>query len=1016
MSRPVDLFAGPAPRLYAIAPHERFLDVIARGMAAHSSATGIAVSDMTVLAPTRRAVRALGQAFLRAADSGRGVTYLPAIRAIGDIEADEPPFEPGEIALDLPPAISRSQRRFELAALVHAKAVARGDDPSPAAALPLADALGLLLDECASEGGADMAAVEALYERLPAHLQEVSTFLDIVQQAWPQRLAELGRIDEAARRDALLRMLAARWREHPPAGPVIAAGSTGTHPATAELLAAVAGLPQGCVVLPGLDQDIDAAAWEQVDVQHPQYGLKRLLELIGVERDAPQPWPGAADAKPARARRRLINEALRPADATADWPGRIEELKREAGPKAIEKGLEGLSIIEAADEDEEARAIALAIRETLETPGSTAMLVTPDSGLARRVSVALRRWSVEAESSAGAPLVQTRIGAYLAHLLELAQDPGDPVALAALLKHPLTSLGGDAEENAAAVAVLERTTLRGVRAGRALSDLRAKIARNRTWIETREAVSPDALTELVVRIENALEPLSAMGAAFANTADFAYAHARVAEAFVATKDEPGARFLWAGEDGEAAAQLMRELLSESARMPQLGLDDYARVFAELSQMRAVRPPATPAARVRILGPLEARLQSADLVVMGGLNEGAWPAPPPHDPFLSADMRKAAGLTPAERRYGLAAHDFAQLACAPRVVLTRAGRVEGAPAVASRWLWRLQTLCRGADAVPPTHHKGEADVAALAALMDRVAARDARPTAPPRPTPPVSARPRRLSVTRIRDWIRDPYALYAREILKLDHLQPLDRPPDARERGTALHDALFEMLNDAPAALGDDFAERLAALSLEKLRALGLDDGALAREAPRMTRAAEWFAEWEAQRRAGGWTPVILEKKGAFTFDAPGGEFTLFAKADRIDQGPTGWAVLDYKTGTPPTVRQAREFDPQLFLEGAILAAGGYDGAEAATPVVYGYVKFAGGRTLGDFFELSGKGLEPGFLTSEARGRLVKRVKRFDARETPYPSHPYPKFVKDEGDYDRLARRKEWSGPYAGEEA
>ncbi len=294
-SAATDLFASAGPHVFTAPASSPFLPAVARGVLALTEGAPGALADAVVLLPTRRAVRAMSGAFM--AETGAGAAVLPQIRALGDVEADEPPFAYGALGLDAPPAISPQQRRFELAALLHAKAARRDPGADPAASLPLADALARVLDD-AAEMGAQLSAVSQLYEALPAHLQDAALFLDIVAQAWPARLAELGRIDPGARRAHMLHAAAEHWREHPPEGLVIAAGSTGSLPATAAVLSAVASAPRGCVLLPGLDVEADADGWDKVDEQHPQAGMKRLLASMGVARDL-----GRARRRPRRRRR-----------------------------------------------------------------------------------------------------------------------------------------------------------------------------------------------------------------------------------------------------------------------------------------------------------------------------------------------------------------------------------------------------------------------------------------------------------------------------------------------------------------------------------------------------------------------------------------------------------------------------------------------------------------------------------------------------------------------------------------
>lgn len=993
----VDLFTGPGPRVFTVPPHARFLDVLARTLRAAVSGDdgdALALTDLTVLTPTRRAARELGAAFLAAAGPHPQATLLPTLQPIGDVEADEPPFEPGALAVDLPDAVSPARRRFELAALLHAKDRAKGGTGDAAGALTLADQLGRLLDEAATTPGADLARVEALYDALPEHLQDAAVFLDVVTTHWPARLAELGCVEPGVRRDALLTALAEQWRAHPPKHPVVAAGSTGANAATAALLAVIAHLPNGLVVLPGFDADLDDEGWDAIDDQHPQTAMKRLAATIGVAREDVRIWPGADEDEPAVARRRVINEALRPAAKTADWRARVAALQSRLGAEtpaaAVATGLRGLSVLEAPDEEAEARAIAVMLRAEMEDPTRRALLVTPHRPVVRRVAAALSRWGVVMDASMGRPLTETGVGGFALAALAVADDPSDPVALANLLKHPLTRLGRSAEAMAAAAATVEHRALRGVRAHDGFNGWRARLEDH------------DAARALVDDLDEAVSALRARPPA-ASAVTHADAHAECLERLATTEDQAGAERVWRGPDGAGVAALLREWISEADAMPPLSRHAYARAVERLARGRPVRQTRAEDVRVRALAPLEARLQAADLVILAGLNDGVWPASPGGDPFLSRAMRAEAGLAPAERSFGLSAHDFAQLACAPRVVLTRAERADGAPTVASRWLWRLGALAAGADAgaalAPPD------DWTTLARRLDTVAEPGVNRQPPPKPRPPVTARPTSLSVSRIEEWVRDPYALYARKVLRLTPLDPLDRPAGPLERGKAIHDALERVLKDKVPL--DRLAERLEAETLSALRAFGLGPADLARETPRARRAAAWFTAWEARRRDEGWSPAALEVEGALTLTGSHPDFVLTARADRIDLGPGGGAVVDYKTGGLATPSQVRTgLNPQLSLEAAILAAGGFEGLAPATPAALVYVRVRGAHPPGEERRVDTE-LSAAELADEALARLRAHVARYADPNTPYGSRLSPFKEREHRDFDRLARRKEW---------
>ena len=551
---------APAPRWFTIPAHRPFLDDLAKGVWRGLSSLGPeALAEAIVLLPTRRAARSLAEAFLKAAlgATGRRAVLLPQIRALGDLDEGEPPFEAGDIALDLPPAISPARRRFELAGLVaeHEDLLERRLDAG--AALDLADALAAFLDAWQIEECEDPGAVAALVEgELARHWLVSAAFLEVATTAWPRRLDALGLMDVAARRVALTRRLAERWAERPPQDVTIAAGSTGSAPATADLLAAIATAPRGAVVLPGLDVDLADEAWKEVDESHPQGALKRLLERAGLGRADVAAWDPEAAREPAgRWRRRLVNEALRPPVATADWLTQIARLREEAPPDApdpIAEGLGGLTVISARAEEEAAAIAALLLREALETPGKTAALVTPDDALARRVSARLTRWAITANSSAGQPLASAPVAVLAGLLARAAVDPLDPVILLAIVKHPLTRLGVDPAILEPARAALERYGLRGPRPAD-WDDLEGRLA---------EAGATSALDLLAPLREMA----SALAAPFADgaapAAEAARALTQVLEALAAG---PAGRAgdPWAGQAGEAVARLLAGLIEES---------------------------------------------------------------------------------------------------------------------------------------------------------------------------------------------------------------------------------------------------------------------------------------------------------------------------------------------------------------------------------------------------------------------------------------------------------------------
>ena len=996
---------APAPRLYSIAPHHDFAEALARGLIAQSGGDPLALAEHLVLLPTRRACRALQEAFLRA--SGGQALLLPRLMPLGDLDAEELALSGeetglgGEPAIELPPAMPGLRQLLLLARAIQHWSRLRGQTPSEDQAVRLAAELGRLLDQVETEG-LDFTGLDEL---VPAdyahHWQETLQFLVILTEQWPRIQAEEACIGPAARRRRLLEMQAEAWRRAPPEHPVIAAGSTGSIPATAALLGVVARLPRGAVVLPGLDRDCDETVWQAIaaDPAHPQHGLARLLERLDVPREAVLEWesetaPGGSAAPAARAR--LVNLALAPAAATAAWRRTAARL----GDEALAAALAGVRRIDCPGPGEEAGTIALLMREALETEGRRAALVTPDRGLARRVAAALGRWGLEIDDSAGTPLAATPPGTFLRLTAEMIAGGLAPLALLAALKHPLAAGGQAPGAFRARVRALETRVLRGPRPAPGFAGLRRALG-------AQEGAKP-----LLAWLKGLEARLAPFGRALERARDLTQvldAHIAVAEALAATDGETGAERLWAGEAGEALAEFLAELREALGTGESLALGGpatrarYPALLSALLAGRVVRPRYGRHPRLAIWGPLEARLQHADLVILGGLNEGTWPAEAEPGPWLSRPMRAAFGLPAPERRIGLAAHDFAQAFCAPQVVLTRATRVEGTPSVPSRWLLRLEAVLASLETRPDLGGAADARLGWLEAL-DRPS--EWLTPAPPAPRPPHDARPRDLPVTAVETWMRDPYDLYARRILELKALEPLDADPGAAELGILVHRALEAYVRAHAGGPPEDPEAALLACGRAVFEAEATPPGVRAFWWPRFARIAAWIAERE---RAG--TPAarrrFSEVEGSLELAAPGGKFTLRAKADRIDLTPEGTlAVLDYKTGAPPTAKAIDlGFAPQLPLEAAIAEAGGFPKVPLAPVTRLEFWRLSGAEPAGEIRPVKG---DPAVRAAAALDGLEALVARFDDPETPYLARPRPKWAGRFSDYDHLARVQEWA--------
>jgi ATP-dependent helicase/nuclease subunit B len=699
------------------------------------------------------------------------------------------------------------------------------------------------------------------------------------------------------------------------------------------------------------------------------------------------------------AREMLLRETLRPAPTTDAWRAIADR-----NTDGIRAGVEGLTLVTAADPAGEALAIALALREALEKPQCSAALVTPDRNLARRVAAELKRWNIQIDDSAGRPLGHTGAGAFLCLAAEAAGAQFAPVPLLALLKHPFATLGDDGAAFRARARELDRLCLRGPRPDPGLAGIARAI--HRAAADTRNTAIAGQLAALVRWWNGIAAVLKPLEDVFAKPEvplpELIAAHIGAAERLACDMAEECV--LWHNPDGETAAMLVAALEEAAAALPPIEPRSYPALFRSIAMSKAVRSAFGQHPRLAILGPLEARLQHFDLTILGGLNEGVWPRGAGADPWFSRPMRSSLGLEQPERAIGLAAHDFAMLASGPLVLLSRALKVDGVPTIASRWVQRLQQLTLGLGlekSLDPPPSGNFVDLAALmmdAASMPRLQR--------PAPAPPVHLRPRRLSITEIETWLRDPYAIYAQRILRLEKLDPLEEAIGPLERGNALHLALETFVGKYPGALPQDAVTHLIAIADQVFAQAEIPKAALAVWRPRFLGVAHAFVALERERRA-----VIershLEVKGRLVFAGPGGDFTLTGRADRIDVLKDGMAaIVDYKSGATPTRAQVQKLlMPQLPLEGAILAEGGFAGVEKRLASELLYISLADGRKAQKPVEIP----DAAALTAEAAAKLAQRIAFFDVETTPYLSRVRPYRTDSVGDYDHLARVREWSG-------
>lgn len=982
-----------AGRIYTIPPQVGFTDALAEGLLADSQARRMPLMDYRILLPTRRAVRALRAAFA----SKGGAMLLPQMAPLGDMDAEALAFAEaasGVAVTAAPPAIDVWERRFLLLQLVQRY------DPKLAAAgaWQLADALAMLLDAMQLQALPATALQHIVPAELAAHWQRILELLQIITAVWPTILAERGLVDPVTRHQHIVARQITLWQSAPPATPVIAAGSTASLPATAALLAAIAQQPLGSVILPGLDQAMPEAIWEGLGAvpTHPQHMMQQWLERCGVPRRAVAVWPYGASGDAARVP--LLQTAFLPAMSTDQW--------RALDGQAATLSCAGLQLLEAETQAEEAAVIALKLRSVLAQPARTAMLVTRDRQLAARVVAQLRRWEVRIDDSAGTPLALTALGRYLLLVLAAAHPAATPVDWLALLKHPLTGLGRAAADCRAAARLTERKFWRGQQGG-------GTPLQQLGWLQKTEVPEAEkaVIAALLQSLGTALQPMhDLLGKDTVALADLLAAHLQAAERLAATEASAGAERLWAGAAGEAAATLFAAVNQAAAPTVRCDGADYPALFRAWLDETVVRPDGIAPPRLMILGPLEARLQSADCVILAGLNEGVWPAAATADPWLSRPMRQACGLPAAERAVGQAAHDFVQLASRGEVWLTYARKREGQPQAPSRFLLRLTTLCAAAGLAVRALAPDE-PWADWVRQLDRPEV--SAPMAPPRPCPPLALRPKRFAVTEIGDWRCNPYGFYAKHVLRLRPLEPLAPDLGHSDFGTLVHRLLEEGLRGLQPWPGVDVARAtLRQMGMTMLADYGAAPAHYATWSAQWEQIVDWFAPMEHDRRMAGWQPVALEVQAEMPLQAVGQDSMLVGRVDRIDSGAEGYAILDYKTGTVPSDKQVQSgLAPQLPLLGMMLEAGAFATLKPRPIAALLYCKL-GGRVGAQNMAVLKDGAG---LVSAARDDLAATIAAYADPAMPYLVVPQPQFVPRYDDYQHLGRIKEWGLALAAED-
>ena len=979
----------------------------------------LTLSDLTIYLPTRRAVQFLKEILAEEHEA----LVLPDIRPLADASTRDIFEDVRSAASDdaAETALSSNARVLILSELVaqwHKSLVAamaadengthRIIGGTSSEFFHLAQELASLLDTFTIHG-VDAKALKAAFPADQDKFWELThKFMSIVLREWPGILAEANLADPVRLHEVNIAELTARIENKSLQKRIIIAGSTGSMPSTARLIRAVAHAPLGRVILPGIDfhsadADFPKHGADDVHWGHPQFIMARLTALIGIQRSEIKRLgkPGERRAR----REWLAAHALMPAEATAAWHSEISEKS-----ESIAMALAGCALIEARDEEEESKAIACAIRETLENPRATVALVTPDRSIVDRIKPVLDRWSIPFHDSADTPCARTSAGTLLITLAEWMAYPHHPETVCAMLAQPDTEFCLSRDEVTQIHAYLEMRSFRDA----------APPATIDQFFSLLEGTEPGGHEQNFPLRGESVNFADGCKALATDMRHFAQKNAAVVRgdplpirqlieahlelATLATAQRHGSL-------PEDVAAITQDTLETLRGMDALSLTltaaDYARILPTLLGRR--HQPLVPqsAGHVHIFGLLEARLMEADLIILAGLNEQGWPPQPDADAFITRGMRNTLGLPQLEQSIGQTAHDFVQsLTAADRVIISRSNKDKGTPTIASRFLQRIAAFAG------PDNAAWSAMARRGRRYMQWAQQLDATEIAPAsRPSPVISAdmMPRRISVTDAEIILRDPYAFFARKILKLEEPGLWNRLPEAQLRGIIVHEAVARLAQAEaldPFALHRWEAEIDAILEIQRL-----PDALRLFWRPGLYRLGEFFTAWHGSRITGA-RRVTVEVKGALQLAvAPQLEILLSGRADRIEMHDDFAAIIDFKTGAVPTRKAAESgLSPQLLIEAAMAAEGAFGADHARKPVqalLYLGLKIATGEGKEsaifpdrpqDIPDISGQHLRA-FRT---------RLERHALGELGFISRRFPMNERISGAYDHLARVAEWS--------
>lgn len=1025
------------PQIFTLGAENHFVKALAVQLLDEAGGDPLALSDYTIMVPNSTIGQHLKDAIAEISDTP--VTILPSIVTPADVDEEIASLRMGaepdlvKSLMDVPPAIAPLRRQILLASEILKM---EQMETTPHKAMELGSELGRFLDDIQREGVDLKSAKQHVPKEFQKKWRETERFFKLLTETWPKILKREGMVDPEQRRHKITEIQAEYWNKHQYQKPVVVAGFSHPRPSERKLITALAKMPQARVLLPAINYDIDQKTWDHMTATHPQYGMKKLLDEMGVDRNIIQTWKGAfetgkglpklrATKTALRARRKFLSEVMRPVETAEQWSQlktppksttksaevnnkrhRQQNIPNEIDPRA----LTGMELMVSNTAQEEASIIALKMREALEKNTAEVALVTSDRSLARRVSARLRYWGIDVPDQAGTQLSESMAGSWLQMTANMASENMAPIALLECMKHPLTALGRSKEDCSEIVNKLEDRIFRGPRPDANFTGLKESIqaefnawSRRRPDLEEDLAAEQQEIEKWVTDLEEMYRPFMLKmqddePQSFAELLDL---HIQTCEAMAASEEETGAKRLWAGVDGMAASNFLSKLREMADDMPDVTGREYQLVLESMMRDVKVKPKATSHPQLKIMSPEQARLVKPDLMIVAGLNENSWPQKARENFWLSRTMMQKMGMESVDHHIGQSAHDFVQSVSTPNVMMLRSRKSGDAPTVPSPFLMRIMMVTQGLGIEKDL--QGKSQLAEINAALQTPG--KSKPISHPEPRPPANKRPKKLPVTSVELFLRDPYALYAKYILKLRPKEQLDSDPSYSERGMFIHDALERFVRKFPDELPENAQEELLEIGRESFKKRNSNPAVRAFWWPRFERIAKWFIEQETARRDRA-TTLGVEVEGELQIDTGNFKFILTAIADRIDiLDNDRLSIIDYKTGGVPTQKSIEKgFSPQMTLEALIAETGGFDEIDANDTSTLEYWKLSGGRPAGKVTLVKG---DIQRLQDEALEGLYGLISTFSDEKTPYLSAPRPGLAPRFNNYRHLSRSDEW---------